>query len=169
MSGVWMGIIGAEALSTAFAFIAMEVIRRKNAPDMGAFLLPHRAKAERYDFSVEMQTAELVRLSREAGEGIPRRLSPRQGNMTCLALEEMLTGIAMANKGADDVIDVSLRETGKEVVISIRDMGVGFNPTVRDPSLDYEFVNAAVLNRIAANIEFDRSLGMNATRIHLSV
>ena len=28
--------------------------------------------------------------------------------------------------------------------------------------------NAAVLNRIASNIEFDRSLGMNATRIHLS-
>jgi hypothetical protein len=77
----------------------------------------------------------------------------------------MLTGIAKANEGADDVIDVSLREAEKEIVISIRDMGTGFNPTVRDPQLDYEFDNAAVLNRIASNIEFDRSLGMNATRI----
>ena len=29
--------------------------------------------------------------------------------------------------------------------------------------------NAAVLNKVASKIEFDRSLGMNATRIHLSV
>ena len=65
--------------------------------------------------------------------------------------------------------DVSLRRTAGEIVISIRDMGAGFNPTVRDPALDYEFDNAAVLSRIASGIEFDRSLGMNATRIHLSV
>lgn len=31
------------------------------------------------------------------------------------------------------------------------------------------FDNAAVLNKVASKIEFDRSLGMNATRIHLSV
>ena len=168
MNGVWAGVIGAEALSTAFAFTVMWVLQRKNAPDMGSFLLPAKADADRYDFSVKTQTAELVRLSREAGEWISQRLSPKQGNMTCLALEEMLTGIAKANEGADDVIDVSLREAEKEIVISIRDMGTGFNPTVRDPQLDYEFDNAAVLNRIASNIEFDRSLGMNATRIHLS-
>ena len=169
MNGVWAGIIGAEALATAFVFIAMGVIRRKNTPEMGAFLLPAKADSNRYDFSVDMQPAELVRLSREAGDWITQRLSPRQGNMTCLALEEMLAGIAKANAGVQDVIDVSLRETEEEVVISIRDMGTGFNPTVRDPQLDYQFDNAEVLSRIASNIEFDRSLGMNATRIHLSV
>lgn len=169
MNGVWMGVIGAEALSTAFAFITMEVIRRRNAPDMGAFLLPRKADGGRCEFSVRTRTPELVRLSREAGEWITGRLSTRHGNLTCLALEEMLTGIAMANEGADEVIDVSLRQADREVVISIRDMGVGFNPTVRDPGLDYEFDNAEVLNRIASGIEFDRSLGMNATRIHLSV
>ena len=76
---------------------------------------------------------------------------------------------ALANDGAEDVIDVSLRKTGNDIIISIRDMGKGFNPTVRDPELDYEFDNAAVLNKVASKIEFDRSLGMNATRIHLSV
>ena len=169
MTGVWVGVIGAEALSTAFALIAMEVIRRRKAPDMGAFLLPAKVDSDRHDFSVKTQAAELVRLSREAGEWITERLSPKQGNMTCLALEEMLTGIAMANGGADDVIDVSLRRTEEEIVISIRDMGAGFNPTVRDPELDYKFDNAAVLNRVASKIEFDRSLGMNATRIHLGI
>ena len=169
MTGVWIGVIGAEALATAFAFIVMAVIRHKKAPDMGSFLLPAKADADRHDFSVRTQTAELVRLSREAGEWITERLSSKQGNMTCLALEEMLTGIARANGGVDDVIDVSLRKTEKEIVISIRDMGAGFNPTVRDPELDYEFDNAAVLNRVASKIEFDRSLGMNATRIHLNL
>ncbi len=79
----------------------------------------------------------------------------------------MLTGIALANPGAKGVIDVSLRDAGDEVVISLRDMGAGFNPTVPDPALQCEFDNVTVLNRLAGAIEFDRSLGMNATRIHL--
>ena len=169
MNGVWIGCIAAEVTATVFAFAVMWVLQQKNKPDMGAFLLPTGTDADRYSFTVEMQNTELVRLSQEAGEWVNERLSERQGTMTCLALEEMLTGIALANDGAEDVIDVSLRETGSEIIVSIRDMGKGFNPTVRDPELDYEFDNAAVLNKVASKIEFDRSLGMNATRIHLSV
>lgn len=169
MNGVWIGCIAAEVTAAVFAFVVMWVLQRKNQPDMGAFLLPADSDADRYSFTVKMQNTELVRLSQEAGEWVNDRLSERQGTMTCLALEEMLTGIALANDGAEDVIDVSLRETGSEIIISIRDMGKGFNPTVRDPELDYEYDNAAVLNKVASKIEFDRSLGMNATRIHLSV
>lgn len=169
MNGVWAGIIAAEALSTAFAFIAMAAIRKKNAPDMGSFLLPAKPDENRRDFSAEMKTDKLIELSREAGAWIVERLSPRLGNLTSLALEEMLTGVAMANGDAGGVVDVSLRQTGEEIVISLRDMGVGFNPTIQDPELEYEFDNATVLNRIADRIEFDRSLGMNATRIHLAL
>ena len=167
MTGVWAGVIAAEALSTAFAFAAMALIRRKNAPGMGSFLLPSKPDADRYDFSVEMDIPKQIRLSEEAGEWIARRVSPALGNRTCLALEEMLTGIALANPGAKGVIDVSLRDAGDEVVISLRDMGAGFNPTVPDPALQCESDNVTVLNRLAGAIEFDRSLGMNAMRIHL--
>lgn len=167
MIGVWTGVITAEALSTAFAFAAMALIRRKNAPEMGSFLLPSKQDAERYDFSVEMDIPKQVRLSETAGNWIAQRVSPGLGNRTCLALEEMLTGITLANSGTAGVIDVSLRDAGDEVVISLRDMGAGFNPTVPDPALQCEFDNITVLNRLASAIEFDRSLGMNATRIHL--
>lgn len=169
MNGVWVGIIAAEVVAAVFAFVIMRLMQQRNQPDMGSFLLPAGSDEDRYNFSVRMQNTELVRLSKEAGDWVTGRLTTKQGTMTCLALEEMLTGIAMANSGSDDVIDVSLRETDNEIVISIRDMGTGFNPTVRDPELDYEFDNAAVLGKIASNIEFDRSLGMNATRIHLNV
>ena len=88
--------------------------------------------------------------------------------ITCLALEEMLTGIAMANNNRENVIDVMLREKGKDIEISIRDMGVGFNPLVRDEALAYDFDNAMVLQSIASDIQYDLSLGMNATTIRLA-
>ncbi|MBQ9008915.1 MAG: hypothetical protein IJ088_06255 [Clostridia bacterium] len=65
------------------------------------------------------------------------------------------------------MIDVSIRDEKDEIVISIRDMGVGFNPLVHDKELPYAFDNAAGLQRIAREIRYDLSLGMNATTIRL--
>ena len=86
---------------------------------------------------------------------------------TCLALEEMLTGIVAANGEREDVIDVVLRKEEKDVVISIRDMGKDFNPTIEDESLNLEFDNVYVLNRIASEIKYDHSIGMNLTLIRI--
>ena len=80
----------------------------------------------------------------------------------------MLTGITMANNNQEDVIDVMLRQSGTDIIISVRDAGIGFNPLVRDEHLAYEFDNVSVLQRIAAEIRYDLSLGMNDTMIRLS-
>ena len=53
-------------------------------------------------------------------------------------------------------------------VLSDAYMGVGFNPVKEDRELGIEFDNVEVLNKIASEIKFDRSLGMNATMIRLS-
>ena len=99
-------------------------------------------------------------------------LATRCRGMLCLSSVSFIVFLreifgTILNPGAKGVIDVSLRDAGDEVVISLRDMGAGFNPTVPDPALQCESDNVTVLNRLAGAIEFDRSLGMNATRIHL--
>ena len=46
-------------------------------------------------------------------------------------------------------------------------MGKEFNPTIEDKSLDLKFDNVYVLNRIASEIKYDRSIGMNLTLIRV--
>ena len=46
-------------------------------------------------------------------------------------------------------------------------MSAGFNPTVEDNELELSFNNAAVLKKIAGDIKFDCSIGMNLTQIRI--
>ena len=66
----------------------------------------------------------------------------------------------------EDSVRNNYTEEG-DVVISIRDMGKEFNPTIEDKSLDLKFDNVYVLNRIASEIKYDRSIGMNLTLIRV--
>ena len=115
-----------------------------------------------------MNIKEAVKLSAEAENWMRERIEPKTAVKTCLALEEMLTGIVMANPDSRGTIDIVLRVENEDVIISMRDMGVGFNPVKEDRELGIEFDNVEVLNKIASEIKFDRSLGMNATMIRLS-
>ena len=65
----------------------------------------------------------------------------------------------------DNIISV---EKDKDIEISIRDMGIGFNPLVRDEELAYDFDNVMVLQSIASDIQYNLSLGMNDTTIRLT-
>jgi hypothetical protein len=47
-------------------------------------------------------------------------------------------------------------------------MGVGFNPTVEDETLELEYDNACVLQKIASEMKYDRSIGMNSTLIRIA-
>ena len=122
----------------------------------------------RYSFTIRMNIKEAVKLSAEAENWMRDRIEPKTAVKTCLALEEMLTGIVMANPDGRGTIDIVLRVEDEDVIISMRDMGVGFNPVKEDRELGIEFDNVEVLNKIASEIKFDRSLGMNATMIRLS-
>ncbi len=62
--------------------------------------------------------------------------------------------------GFDDIVTGSVN--------AVRDMGVVFDPLVRDKDLAYDFDNAMMLQSIAAEIRYDLSLGMNDTLIRLS-
>ncbi len=167
MTGVWLGVILTDTLAAIIILVYLGIRKADSRGVKRSFLLPADMDPCRYEFTVPMKTNDVVRLSKEAGDWVKDRLDGHKSMHTCLALEEMLTGIVMANPERDDVIDVVLREEEGSVIISIRDMGTEFNPTIYDNGLEYRFDNATVLNRIAREISFDRSLGMNSTLIRI--
>ena len=62
-----------------------------------------------------------------------------------------------------NTIDVIIRNSDENILISIKDTGIEFNPIVERDNL--EFDNIAVLNKISDNIDYSRVLGLNSTVI----
>lgn len=167
MKGVWAGLILTEVLSMAFAFAAMAVIRRREKPEPAAFLLPKENTDDKFEASLLPDVSRAAEVSQNAGIWIDERADAFQ-NKAALAVEEMLVGIITANNGKECIIDLCIINEETEIVLNIKDNGVTWNPTVLDRELRYEFDNISVLNSISSLIEFDKVLGMNSTRIHLS-
>ena len=67
----------------------------------------------------------------------------------------------------DPGVDATVTNIGTDenVVLSIKDEGKDFNPTVVDD--EDEFSNIAVLNKIAERIDYARVIGLNSTVITL--
>ena len=160
MSGVWAAAILSEFIVAAVLIVLV-------IANGFRFFLPEKTEKVRFDFSVEMKTEDVVKKAEEVSAVTGSRISKGASSIICLAIEELLTGIVMANPGCDDTIDVTVDDDGSDIVISVRDMGVGFNPLKKDETLDYEFNNAQVLQKIAKEIEYDLSLGMNTTMIRV--
>ncbi|MBE6509294.1 MAG: hypothetical protein E7Z77_07770 [Methanobrevibacter sp.] len=74
----------------------------------------------------------------------------------------MLVNIINTNENVD-AIDVIVRNNEDNVLISVKDTGVEFNPVIENENLEFE--NIAVLNKIADKIDYSRVLGLNSTVI----
>ena len=79
-----------------------------------------------------------------------------------LAIEEMLVNIININYDVD-TIDVIVRDNEENILISVKDTGVDFNPVIENDNL--EFDNISVLNKIAHKIDYSRVLGLKSTVI----
>lgn len=170
MTGVWAAIIATDTAASAVIIIHLLLSKRKHEKEGAfSFLLPAEPSPDRLEFTVKMNVQDTVRLTDEAESWVKERLDSSISVKTCLALEEMLTGIAEVNRSSpEEVVDVVLRQEDRCVVISMRDMGETFNPTIVDNGREGEFDNITVLNKIASAIEYDRSIGMNCTMIRIS-
>ena len=111
MTGTWIGVIAAETIPAAVILVLLLIRRRKEGKEpKTSFWLPIEMDENRYEFTVSMTMDSAVQLSREASDWIAERINKKAALRICLALEEMLTGIVMANKDNDYVVDVVLRE-----------------------------------------------------------
>ena len=86
----------------------------------------------------------------------------KSATLVSLAIEEMLVNIINTNDEID-AIDVIVRNNEDEILVSIKDTGIDFNPVVENDGLKFD--NISVLNKIADKIEYSRVLGLNSTVI----
>ena len=168
-TGIWAAIVACETVAAGIVIVILCLsgkIKKEYADS--SYLLPNTTNPNMHEFSVSMDIKEAVKLSEEAQEWVRSRLDSGISVKTCLALEEMLTGIVMAGGKKDDRIDVVLRQEDNDIIISMRDMSKGFNPTIKEKQAELEFDNVEILNRIAYEIKYDRSIGMNSTMIKIA-
>ncbi len=166
MNGVWAGLVGGEFVSMLLIFIVL-LKDRYESRGTRSLLLPLDQDRLLYEFTVKMDILETVKISEQIHEYMEGCLDSKTAMIICLALEEILTGIVMENEGKKDVIDVRIRDEMDEIVILLQDMGVGYNPLIHNSDSDYAFDNAEILQKIASEIKYDLSLGMNVTTIRL--
>ncbi len=168
LTGVWIGLSSAEFLTIVLTVIAMNMLQRRHPPEIGSFLLPASGRSGRYAFSLKMDMLDAVKLSQLACEWIELRVNHRMGKRASLALEEILTGIISKNQGSGGLIDVVILDEKDSVVISVKDIGEGWDPVAADSADEFPLDRISTLSRQESNIHYHRSLGINTTQIYLS-
>ena len=112
-----------------------------------------------FEHTISGDVEEAVNLSRDVQNYLGDNKS---AVLVSLAIEEMLVNIIKTNESVD-AIDVIVRDNREDILISVKDTGVEFNPVIENEHL--EFDNISVLNKIADKIDYSRVLGLNSTVI----
>ena len=158
--GIWISFAMAELLTILFIFFYSKYINKKtNGEYTGFFINKHNDDEKVFEHTISGDVEEAVKLSRGVQDYLKGNKS---ATLVSLAIEEMLVNIINNNESID-TIDVIVRNDDDNILISIKDTGVEFNPVIEKESL--EFDNISVLNKIADKIDYSRVLGLNSTVI----
>ncbi|WP_405283533.1 MATE family efflux transporter [Methanobrevibacter sp.] len=159
-NGIWISFAMAELLTILFIFFYSKYINKKtNGEYTGFFINKHNDDEKVFEYTISGDVEEAVNLSRGVQDYLKGNKSE---TLVSLAIEEMLVNIINNNENVD-TIDVIVRNDEDNILISIKDTGVEFNPVIEKESL--EFDNISVLNKIADKIDYSRVLGLNSTVI----
>ena len=159
-NGIWISFAIAELLTILFIFAYSKYINRKTDGEYsGFFINKHNDDEAVFEHTINGNVDEAVSLSRDVQEYLSGNKSAA---LVSMAIEEMLVNIINNNETVD-TIDVIVRDNVENILISIKDTGIDFNPVIENP--DFEFDNISVLNKIAYNIDYSRVLGLNSTVI----
>lgn len=159
-NGIWISFAIAEAITIIFIIAYSRYLNKKTDGEYsGFFINKHNDDQSVFEHSINGDVKEAVELSRDVQEYLSGNKS---ATLVSLAIEEMLVNIINTNETVD-TIDVIVRNNDENILISIKDTGIDFNPVVEDE--DLEFDNISVLNKIADNIDYSRVLGLNSTVI----
>ena len=145
------------------SIITVKVISRKTDGEYsGLLLVKNDSLKNQYEFSLDANIDEIITFVRDLSKTFEGILDERSINLLSLVIEDMLGYIIQNNEDLKS-IDFIVNITDENVVVSIKDEGKEFNPTVVDN--EDEFSNIAVLNKIADKVDYARVLGLNSTVI----
>lgn len=159
-NGIWISFTIAEVLTILYLFVYSRYINKKTDGEFsGFFINKHNDEEKVFEHTIAGDVNEAVNLARDVQEHLSGNKSAA---LVSLAIEEMLVNIININEKVD-TIDVIVRDNVENILISVKDDGIDFNPVVENDNL--EFDNISVLNRIADKIDYSRVLGLNSTVI----
>jgi len=159
-NGIWISFTVAEVITILYLFVYSRHIHRKSKGEYSGFFINKKNDDKKvFEHTINGNVKEAVELARDVNE----YLSPnKSATIVSLAIEEMLVNIINTNEKVD-TIDVIVRNNDDNILVSIKDTGIDFNPVIENENL--EFDNISVLNRIAEKIDYSRVLGLNSTVI----
>ena len=162
-NGIWISFTIAEVITIIYLFVYSRYINRKtNGEYTGFFINKHNDDSKVFEHTINGNIEDAVELSKDVQNYLKDNKSAA---IVSLAIEEMLVNIININDNVDD-IDVIVRNNDDNILISIKDTGIDFNPVIENENL--EFDNISVLNRIADDIDYSRVLGLNSTVITIN-
>ena len=159
-NGIWISFAIAELLTILFIFAYSRNINKKtNGEYTGFFINKHNDDERVFEYTINGNIEEAVNLSEEVQNYLS---GDKSATLVALAIEEMLVNIININDVVD-TIDIIVRKNVDNILISVKDTGVDFNPVVENGELKFD--NISVLNKIADKIDYSRVLGLNSTVI----
>ena len=163
-NGIWIAFLLAEIFAIVFMFLYSRCIERKtNGEYKGFFLLKEQDEENVLDLSVNDDLNEITDLSMQVRDYLKSmNISDLNATWVSLAIEEMLVNIVDTNENVGS-IDVLVKILSDKILISVKDQGVEFNPTIKREGHDFD--NISMLNDIADKIDYARVLGLNSTVI----
>ena len=159
-NGIWISFAVAEAATILFIFIYSRYLNRKTDGEYtGFFINKHNDDKKVFEYTINGNIKEAVGLAQQVQDYLSGNKS---SVLVSLAIEEMLVNIINTNENVD-TIDIIVRNNDDNILISIKDAGIEFNPVIEKD--DLKFDNISVLNKIADKIDYSRVLGLNSTVI----
>ena len=158
-NGIWISFALAELFTILFLFAYSRHINRKTDGEFSGFFINKHNDDNVFEHTIAGDVKEAVSLSRDVQNYMG---DSKSATLVSMAIEEMLVNIININDEVD-TIDVIVRNNDDNILISIKDTGIDFNPVVENDNL--EFDNIHVLNKIADKIDYSRVLGLNSTVI----
>ncbi len=163
----WLCYLFSELATLTFALLTGRHLRRKE-PLSGILLIKEDEAGALWEVSIPAEVEAAVGVSEQViafgrQNGLPPVLSNRIG----IAIEEMAVNTAIHGKAKNrnTRLDIRVRLTDDQVIISLRDNGIPFDPSLapkqEESSLAYGGIEIA--RRIASKFEYSHHLGFNAT------
>ena len=162
-NAIWLSFVLAEIITILCILITIKYINKKsNGEYNGIFLIKENSLKNQYGFSLNADEKDVLTFVENISKIFEGILDERSITLLSLVIEDMLEYIIQNNNPLKSV-DLIINITDENVVVSIKDEGKEFNPTVVDNT--DEFSNISILNKIADKVEYARVLGLNSTVI----
>ena len=169
-TGVWIALVFAEAAGFAVIWIYVKYKCSHSDGKLSDFYLIEKNGSELlYDVSLSAAEKDAAKLSQESISVLESRGMDHSTAMKVgVALEEITSNMALINAKPVD-FDVRILDSGRDILLALRDNGIEFNPIEYQPSAkeeaDYRSDRIMVLRALSGDIQYDRVLSLNQTLI----